>query len=65
MGIGSGAAETIAPITIADVFFLHERGAIMALYTSFLSVGVGFGMIIAGYVHTSSQSGNLADETSV
>lgn len=52
MGIGSGAAETIAPITIADVFFLHERGAIMALYTSFLSVGVGFGMIIAGYVHT-------------
>ncbi|KAK7745338.1 hypothetical protein SLS53_002834 [Cytospora paraplurivora] len=50
MGIGSGAAETIAPITIADVFFLHERGAIMALYTSFLSVGVGFGMIIAGVI---------------
>lgn len=50
MGIGSGAAETIAPITIADVFFLHERGAIMALYTSFLSVGVGFGMIIAGLI---------------
>ncbi|KUI54074.1 hypothetical protein VP1G_01427 [Cytospora mali] len=50
MGIGSGAAETIAPITIADVFFLHERGSIMALYTSFLSVGVGFGMIIAGLI---------------
>lgn len=50
MGIGSGAAETIAPMTIADVFFLHERGALMALYTSFLSVGVGFGMIIAGLI---------------
>jgi MFS family permease len=30
MGFGSGAAETIAPISIADVFFLHERGALMA-----------------------------------
>lgn len=48
MGVGSGAAETIAPITISDIFFLHERGAVMSLYTSFLSVGVGFGMVIAG-----------------
>jgi MFS family permease len=30
MGFGAGAAETIAPISIADVFFLHERGTIMA-----------------------------------
>lgn len=52
MGFGAGAAETIAPITISDVFFLHERGAVMALYTSFLSVGVAFGMIISGYVKT-------------
>ncbi|KAH8788805.1 major facilitator superfamily domain-containing protein [Diaporthe sp. PMI_573] len=50
MGFASGAAETIAPVTISDLFFLHERGAIMALYTSFLSVGVGFGMIIAGLI---------------
>lgn len=48
MGVGSGAAETIAPITISDIFFLHERGAVMSLYTSFLSVGVGFGLLIAG-----------------
>jgi MFS family permease len=26
MGFGSGAAETMAPLSIADVFFLHERG---------------------------------------
>ena len=37
-----------APITIADVFFLHERGTMMALYTAFLSIGVGFGMVISG-----------------
>lgn len=47
-GFGAGAAETIAPLTIADVFFLHERGAVMALYTSFLSVGVSFGLLISG-----------------
>jgi MFS family permease len=30
MGLFSGAAECLAPVSIADVFFLHERGAIMA-----------------------------------
>ena len=30
MGFGAGAAETLAPVSIADLFFLHERGAIMA-----------------------------------
>lgn len=49
MGFGAGAAETIAPITIADIFFLHERGTVMALYSSFLAVGVAIGLIISGY----------------
>lgn len=53
MGFGAGAAETIAPITIADIFFLHERGAIMGLYTSFLSVGVAFGLLVSGFVFPS------------
>ena len=30
MGLGSGAAETVAPVSIADVFFLHERCTIMS-----------------------------------
>lgn len=30
MGFGSGAAETMAPLSIADIFFLHERGWVMA-----------------------------------
>lgn len=29
LGAGAGAAETIAPLSIADVFFLHERGFVM------------------------------------
>ncbi|KAI0430238.1 major facilitator superfamily domain-containing protein [Xylaria sp. FL1042] len=50
LGLGSGAAEALAPLTIADIFFLHERGTIMALYTSFLSIGVAFGILIDGFI---------------
>ena len=50
MGLGAGAAETIAPITIADVFFLHERGQIMGFYTCFLSIGVSLGLVISGLI---------------
>jgi hypothetical protein len=34
MGIAAGAGECLAPVTIADVFFLHERGAITAYVPS-------------------------------
>lgn len=50
MGFGAGAAETIAPITIADVFYLHERGAIMSFYNCALSIGVALGMVISGLI---------------
>jgi MFS family permease len=30
LGLASGAGECLAPLTIADIFFLHERGTIMA-----------------------------------
>ncbi|KAF7553023.1 hypothetical protein G7046_g7212 [Stylonectria norvegica] len=50
MGVAAGAAETIAPITIADVFFLHERGTVMSFYNCALSGGVAFGLIISGLI---------------
>ncbi|UKZ51371.1 hypothetical protein TrVGV298_005130 [Trichoderma virens] len=50
MGFGAGAAETLAPITIADIFFLHERGRIMSAYTCFLSVGASGGLVISGLI---------------
>ncbi|TVY12582.1 putative MFS-type transporter protein [Lachnellula arida] len=50
IGFGSGAAETMAPLSIADIFFLHERGAIMALYGASLVSGVSGGIIIAGLI---------------
>ena len=30
MGLAGGAGECLAPLTIADMFFLHERGTVMA-----------------------------------
>ena len=30
MGIAAGSGECLAPLTIADIFFLHERGFVMA-----------------------------------
>ncbi|TVY39109.1 putative MFS-type transporter [Lachnellula subtilissima] len=50
LGFGAGAAETMAPLSIADIFFLHERGAIMALYSASLVSGVSGGIIIAGLI---------------
>lgn len=50
IGIGAGAAETIAPVSIADVFFLHERGFVMSMYTCFLSVGVALGILVDGLI---------------
>ncbi|KAG5748838.1 hypothetical protein H9Q70_008517 [Fusarium xylarioides] len=50
MGFASGVAECLAPLTISDLFFLHERGAAMAIYTTALSAGVGVGIIVAGLI---------------
>ncbi len=50
MGFAAGSGECVAPLTIADIFFLHERGLIMACYTAALSCGVAFGIIISGLI---------------
>lgn len=50
MGFAAGAAETMAPLSIADVFFLHERGTVMAMYSASLVSGVSGGIIIAGLI---------------
>ncbi|KAK5132327.1 hypothetical protein LTR08_009162 [Meristemomyces frigidus] len=50
LGFASGSGECLAPLTIADIFFLHERGTIMSLYTASLNIGVSGGIIIAGLI---------------
>ncbi|KAI9170563.1 amino acid permease [Paramyrothecium foliicola] len=47
---GGGAADTVAPAVVGDLFFVHERGRAMGLYTVFLCVGPFFGGLVGGYI---------------
>lgn len=47
-GIGSGPSETFQPTVIADVFFLHDRGAYNTLYFAVYFGALMIGPIIAG-----------------
>ncbi|KAJ5883231.1 uncharacterized protein N7473_010117 [Penicillium subrubescens] len=49
----SGSAECVAPMTIADIFFLHERGKMTAMYSAALSTGAAFGLMISGIMSIS------------
>ncbi|KAJ5389286.1 uncharacterized protein N7496_000354 [Penicillium cataractarum] len=50
LGTACGAPEIIAPLTLADIFFLHQRGTMMVIYTCALSCGVGAGVVISGLI---------------
>ncbi|KAK3328270.1 major facilitator superfamily domain-containing protein [Cercophora scortea] len=49
-GLGSSVAETIGPAIVGDMFFFHERGTWMALYTASLASGSVVGGICGGYI---------------
>ncbi|KAK3066928.1 hypothetical protein LTR53_016502, partial [Teratosphaeriaceae sp. CCFEE 6253] len=49
-GFAFGPADTIAPDTVGEVFFVHQRGRAMAIYTSFLAIGSFLGGIAGSYI---------------
>ncbi|KAI5780391.1 putative MFS transporter [Geopyxis carbonaria] len=49
-GFGAGTAETLPPVLIADVMFLHERGVWMNIYTWVYFGGLMLGPIVAGAI---------------
>ncbi|KAJ5728883.1 uncharacterized protein N7483_003391 [Penicillium malachiteum] len=49
-GIGIGPSETVSPTVIGEIFFLHQRGRAMAVYTVFLVLGSIIGAIIGSYI---------------
>ncbi|KAI5236978.1 MFS general substrate transporter [Aureobasidium subglaciale] len=49
MGWFAGTAECVAPLTVADLFFLHERGTYMAIFAAALSAGAPLGSIVGGF----------------
>ncbi|KAI5852047.1 MFS general substrate transporter [Durotheca rogersii] len=48
--IGMSPFEVLVTATIADIYFVHERGVRLAAWGLCLSVGVGGGTIISGYI---------------
>lgn len=49
-GFGGGAADTVAPALIGDLYFIHERGRAMAVYTIMLCIGPVGGGLAGGYI---------------
>ncbi|KXL45180.1 hypothetical protein M433DRAFT_281416 [Acidomyces richmondensis BFW] len=48
--IGMSPFEVLVTTTIADLYFVHQRGLRLAMWGLCLSVGVGGGGIISGYI---------------
>jgi len=49
-GIGSGAAASIGAATICDLYFMHERGFYMGVFTLFLTNGAHLAPLVGGYI---------------
>lgn len=48
--VGMSPFEVLVTTTIADLYFVHQRGVRLAAWGLCLSVGVGGGIIISGYI---------------
>jgi MFS family permease len=48
-GIAGSLAETICQMTIADMFFVHQRGTANGIYIVVVNMGAFLGPVAAGY----------------
>ncbi|KAI4716390.1 MFS general substrate transporter [Aureobasidium sp. EXF-10727] len=48
LGWFAGAAECVVPLTVADLFFLHQRGTYMGVFAAALAAGAPLGSIVGG-----------------
>ncbi|KAF9698729.1 hypothetical protein EKO04_003268 [Ascochyta lentis] len=53
IGIGGGPSDAVSPEVVGEIFFVHQRGRAMAIYTVFLSTGSLVGGIAGGYIAAS------------
>lgn len=49
-GLGAAANESIMPMVVADLFFVHQRGRSMTLYFWSYFLGIFIGPVIAGSI---------------
>lgn len=52
-GFGAAANESLGPVVVADMFFLHERGFWNGCYFFVLFCSSGMGSIFGGYIASS------------
>ncbi|KAF2032571.1 putative MFS transporter [Setomelanomma holmii] len=56
-GFASAAGESIVPSIVADIFFLHERAAMMSGYTILISGATAIGPLCASFIVEYSRGG--------
>lgn len=49
-GFGASSSEAMGPAVVADLYFLHQRGAMIGFYTFMIAVGSALGGVFGGYV---------------
>lgn len=49
-GLASAPIETLVTPTIADIFFVHQRGSRLAIWHMMIGGGVGLGHVISGFI---------------
>ncbi|KAF2192019.1 MFS general substrate transporter [Zopfia rhizophila CBS 207.26] len=50
MECGGGPADAAAPDVVGEIYFVHQRGRAMAIYTVFLATGSLGGSLCGGYI---------------
>ncbi|KAF1816418.1 MFS general substrate transporter [Eremomyces bilateralis CBS 781.70] len=50
MGVGASVSETLSPAAIGEVFFVHQRGRAMAVYTMSIALGPFLGGLSGSYI---------------
>ncbi|KAH7357401.1 putative MFS transporter [Pyrenochaeta sp. MPI-SDFR-AT-0127] len=56
-GFASAAGESIVPSIVSDIFFLHERAAMMSAYTILASSATAIGPLLASFIIEYSRGG--------
>ncbi|RHZ45161.1 uncharacterized protein CDV56_103435 [Aspergillus thermomutatus] len=50
LGFAAAAGESIVPEVVADIFFVHERATMMAIYVVLISGGSAVGPLVGGFM---------------
>jgi len=56
VGASESCAEALVQLSLSDLFFQHQRGAVLGLYILATSIGTFLGPLIAGYIAGPSDS---------